>query len=122
MSASQNALSSLDLSIWDRIEGLWDNAAYGTVSPAQKQALVMQTAQGIVKASGGTISLDDAVKQAQGVVTPALVAEKADPSQASVFNNPGLDNLLSKIGWIIEIIVAIAIIWIGIELWALTRR
>lgn len=121
MSASQSALSSLHLSIWDDITGLWDNAAYGTLSPAQKQALIAQEAANRVQASGGSITLDDATKQATADVTGALTYNKADPSQASIFNNPGLDNLFAKIGWIVEIIVAVAIIWIGIELWKLTR-
>ena len=92
------------LSFFDEVEGFVWNAATGTLTQAQKSALENQQAQDVVKASGGSVSATDALAQAHADVTAVLTQANADPSQASIFNNPGLDSLFGKIGWVIAAI------------------
>lgn len=122
MSASDNALSSLSLPFIDRVEGFFHNALYGTLTPEQKLALEQQQADSVVKASAGTISQQDAMKQAESDVTTVLTMNHADPSQSSILGSPGIENLLAKAGWVIVILFAIAITYVGIQLWLAIRR
>ena len=89
------------LPFWDRVEGFVHNALTGTLTDAQKQTLANQEAAALVQASGGNLSASDAAAQAQSDVTAVLKINNADPSQASLFNNPGLASLFSKIGWLV---------------------
>lgn len=72
---------------------LW-NAATGTLSSDQKAALQQQETQGIIQAGGDP---SQAASQAASDVTTVLTQNNADPSQASIFNNPGLSNLFKYV-------------------------
>lgn len=54
----------------------------GTVDPWTKANQIEDEANALVKASGGTISVEDATKQAQTDVTNAYNYNNADPSAA----------------------------------------
>lgn len=103
------------LSIWQRVEGSLWNAATGTLTQAQKDALVQQEVQGRVMASGGTLSAADVTDSANQDVTAVLMQDKADPSQASVFNNAGLDALFQKAGWVLGILALILVLWVFLK-------
>lgn len=122
MSSSDNALATLNLPFVDRVEGFVHNAIYGTLTQEQKTALEQQQADSVVKASGGSVSQQDAMAQAQRDVTSVLTQAGADPSQSSFLGSPGLESLLSKVGWIIAILFFVAIAYVGIQFWLAVRR
>jgi len=86
------------------VNNLRVNVVYGTRTPAQVAAQVEAEAQAVVYAGRGRVTLADARKIAQGDTTSVLMALKADPSQASLFNIAALDselfpNLSEVIKW-----------------------
>lgn len=102
-----SALSSLNLSLWDRVDGWLYNAAYGTLSPAQKQALVAQQTAEVTQAGGDPTT---AATQAQTDVTAVLTQNGADPSQASILS-PGLAGLLDKAGWAVAVVAVVLFVF-----------
>ncbi len=104
-----------------RVEGFLWNAATGTLTDSQKQALITQQAAAVSDASSGAISPTDALTQAQQDVTTVLTQDNADPTQASLFNNPGLNALFQKAGWVVVIVVSIFLIYYGMKLVKLSR-
>lgn len=115
MSASADALSSLSLPWYEKIEGVVWNAATGTLTDAQKQALIEQQIQSVTQASGGNADAASIQAQATADVTGALTVNQADPSQASLFNNAGLDNLFQKFGWVVAIAAVAAFFYFLLE-------
>ena len=116
MSASADALSALSLPWYEKIEGSIWNAATGTLSDAQKKALIAQQVAMQTQASGDApVSTQALESQATADVSAVLTANHADPSQASLFNNPGLDNLFQKFGWIIAIATVAAFFYFLLE-------
>jgi hypothetical protein len=67
------------------------NAATGALSQDQKNQLIQQEQAGLVTAGMDSTA---AANWAQYDVTNALVAAHADPSQASVINSPGVQNVI----------------------------
>ena len=66
--------------------GVWDtivNAATGTVSQEQKDALVAQARADLIRAG---MSPAEAQAQAYSDITASLISDNADPSQQSVAN------------------------------------
>lgn len=118
MAASADALASLQLPWYEKVEGTLWNAATGTLTDAQKQALIDAQVQGVTAASdNSTGNVDTAAITAQATsdVTGVLKANNADPSQASVFNNVGLDSLFQKFGVVIAVAAVAALIYFVIE-------
>ncbi len=114
--------ASASIPWYDQVEGFIWNAATGTLSPAQKSALVAQQVAGVTQASGSAADPAAIQSQAQNDVTSALTLNQADPSQASLFNNPGLDSLVQKAGWVIAIISVAALIYFVVEAYAAFRK
>lgn len=109
-------MAAIALPWYQEVEGVIWNAATGTLTQAQKQALIDQQIAGVTKASGGAaIDSSSIATQAEKDVTTVLTSNNADPSQASVFNNPGLDAVLQKAGWAIAIIAGAALVYFLIE-------
>lgn len=102
---------------YDEVEGFVWNAATGTLTQAQKDALIAQQVQGVTQASGpgATVDTSAIAAQAQKDVTNVLTLNKADPSQASLFNNPGLDSIFQKAGWVIAIVAGAALLYFIVE-------
>ena len=106
------AAANVGLPWYEAIEGdLW-NAATGTLTEAQKNNLIAQQTAGVT-AAGGNPATDSA--QANADVTAVLTANNADPSQASIFNNAGLDALFQKAGWVIAILAVLALLYFGFQ-------
>lgn len=116
MSASADALSSLALPWYEKIEGTIWNAATGTLTSAQKQALIDEQTKQVIQASGDA-PVDAQAIQAQATddVSAVLKANQADPSQASLFNNVGLDSLFQKFGWVIAVAAVAAFFYFLLE-------
>ena len=109
-------MAAIALPWYERIEGTIWNAATGTLTQAQKDALVAQQVAGVTRASGsGPVDTSAITAQAQHDVTSVLTSDNADPSQASVFNNPGLDSILQKAGWVIAIVAGAALVYFLVE-------
>lgn len=109
-------MAAIALPWYQQIEGSIWNAATGTLTQAQKDALVAQQVAGVTRASGsGPVDSAAITAQAQSDVTAVLTADNADPSQASIFNNPGLDSILQKAGWVIAIVAGAALVYFLIE-------
>lgn len=109
-------MAATTLPWYDQIEGSIWNAATGTLTEAQKQALINQQIAEVTKASGsGPVDSTSIAMQAEHDVTTSLTSNGADPSQASIFNNPGLDAVLQKAGWAIAIIAGAALVYFLIE-------
>lgn len=80
------------------------NAVTGTLSDAQKAALIEQEAQALVTASiVGTLSIQEARAIATQDVTAALLASNADPSQAGFTNIALFDEQMfpNLTGWLL---------------------
>lgn len=106
------AAANVGLPWYEAIEGdIW-NAATGTLTQAQKNNLIAQQASGVAGAGGNPAS---ASSQATADVTAVLTANNADPSQASIFNDPGLDSLFQKAGWVIAILAGLAFLYFGFQ-------
>jgi len=109
-------LATATLPWYQQIEGSIWNAATGTLTQAQKQALIDQQVAEVTKASGsGPVDTTSIAAQAEHDVTAVLTGDNADPSQASIFNNPGLDAVLQKAGWAIAIIAGAALVYFLVE-------
>lgn len=124
MSAGADALASLQLPWYEKVEGTLWNAATGTLTDAQKQALIDQQVQSVTAASdNSTGNVDTSAIQAQATsdVTGVLKANNADPSQASVFNNVGLDALFQKFGVVIAVAAVAAFFYFLLEALRLFR-
>lgn len=100
---------------YDSVEGFIWNAATGTLSPAQKSALIAQQTASVIQASGSSADPTSIAAQSQADVTAALTLNQADPSQASLFNNPGLDSVFQKAGWVVALISGAALIYFVIQ-------
>jgi len=70
--------------------GAWYSDWYwnvgGTVSPDEKEALIQQAAEDLVRASGGQMSMEEARRIASSDITNVLMQRNADPSQAGIAN------------------------------------
>lgn len=64
---------------------LW-SAATGTVDPWKKTDIIQQEQDGLIQASGGSISANDAYAIAYSDVTGTLQSANADPSQVQGFD------------------------------------
>lgn len=100
---------------YDSVEGFIWNAATGTLSPGQKTSLETAQATEVSNGSAGSVTYADALTQAQSDVSAILKINGADPSQASLFNNPGLDSLFQKAGWVVAIVAGAALIYFAIQ-------
>lgn len=114
--------ASASIPWYDSVEGFIWNAATGTLSQAQKDALIAQEAASVTQASGSAADPTAIATQAQNDVTSVLTLNKADPSQASLFNNPGLDSLLQKAGWVVLIVALAALVYFVVEAYAAFRK
>lgn len=109
-------MAAVSLPWYEQIEGAIWNAATGTLTAAQKQALVNQQIAGVTQASGsGPVDTAGITAQANQDVTTVLTMNNADPSQASIFNNPGLDAIFQKVGWVIAIAAIAALVYFLVE-------
>lgn len=109
-------MAGVALPWYEEIEGSIWNAATGTLTDAQKQALIDQQIAGVTQASGsGPVDSTAVATQAQQDVTAVLTMNNADPSQASIFNNAGLDAILQKAGWVIAIAAIAALVYFLVE-------
>ena len=91
--------------------GLIWSARYAGVDPWTKANLVADEAIDKVRASGGTISFEEALGQAQANVTSALKAANADPSQAGED-----EDLLKTLGDILTVAVIVGVIYLGAQI------
>lgn len=107
-----SALSTLNLPWYEEIGGALWNASTGTLSDSQKAALEAQQTQNEITAGADPTT---AATQAASDVTAALKLNNADPSQASLFNNPGLSSLFSKLSTVIVIAAIAAIAYFAFE-------
>ena len=107
-------MSTAALPLYQQVEGFFWNAATGTLTQAQKDALIAQEVAGVTRASGGSGDPSQIAAQAESDVTATLILNKADPSQASIFS-PGLDAVVQKAGWVIAIVAVAALIYFAIE-------
>ena len=69
----------LGTSLWDSIV----NATTGTLTQAQKDALIAEERNGLIQAGADPVS---AQQQAEADITASLLANHADPSQESIAN------------------------------------
>lgn len=104
-------MAGVALPWYEQIEGAVWNAATGTLTEAQKQALIDQQIAGVTKATSGPVDTSGIAQQAQQDVTSVLTTNNADPSQASIFSSPGLDSILQKAGWVIAIAAVAALVY-----------
>lgn len=115
-------MAGVALPWYEEIEGSIWNAATGTLTDAQKQALIDQQIAGVTRASGADpVDATAIATQAQQDVTAVLTMNNADPSQASIFNNPGLDAILQKAGWVIAIAAIAALVYFLVEAYRVFR-
>ncbi len=63
----------------------WWNVT-GTVSPDEKEASIQAAAEDLVRASGGQMSMEEALVIARRDITNVLMQRNADPSQAGLTN------------------------------------
>jgi len=107
-------MSTASLPLYAKVEGFFWNAATGTLTQAQKDALVAQQVASVTQAGGGSGDPAQIAAQAQSDVTTVLTQDNADPSQASLFS-PGLDAILQKAGWVIAIVAVAALLYFAIQ-------
>lgn len=104
------ATANTGLPWYESIEGDVWNAISGTLTTAQKNNLIAQQTASVTAAGGASSS---AASQAQTDVTAVLTADNSDPSQASIFNDPGLDSLFQKAGWVVAIVALVLFVYFG---------
>lgn len=107
--------ASASLPWYDEFGGFIWNAATGTLTQAQKDALIAQQAASVTAAAGGSSDPTAIAAQASQDVTAALTLNNADPSQASLFNNPGLDSLFQKASWVVAVVAIAAFLYFALE-------
>jgi hypothetical protein len=95
----------------DQVRSFFWNAWYGTLSPSQKEEAIQQEAADLVKASGGTLHPAVARQIATNDVNSVLLANNADPSQASISNwalwGTLKDSLRSVPSWVWLVLVVV---------------
>lgn len=121
-------MSILDSALSNTVGVLW-RAASGTVDPWTKNTIVQQNATGLVQASGGKLSIDQATQQAQADATATLTTfpgGSADPSDfwtglANSFKQFNPANWSTKSIVISALIVVVAVVGLGFFLRVTSR-